>query len=95
MDETYCSFNTHGKLVVPMDKLPVVSEDHRVGHISCLCTINAAGESLKPFLILPLLRHLPLELIAFLSQCVFCSSLSRRIISKIFYIWCFFYWGGK
>lgn len=93
MDETYCDFNKKGKLVVPQGKYPVVSEEHRIGHVTCICTINAAGMAWKPFIILPMLQNLPEELREFQTQCIFASSPSGWITSKIFLIWCLFFIG--
>lgn len=62
VDETSVCANAKGKLVVPNGKHPYVKEDKLSGHATVAFTCNAAGEGLKPFIILPTLVNLPVEL---------------------------------
>lgn len=84
MDETSCSVDEKGKLVVPVDGSPISSGEQKLGHITCLCTCNAAGESLDPFLILPRLMNLPEELYELQNQCTLVSGPSGWVTSKLF-----------
>lgn len=93
MDQTYCDFNKKGKLVVPQGKDPVVCEEQNIGYLTCICTINAAGVAWKPFIILQMLQNLPQVLREFQKQCIFASTPSGWINSKIFFIWCLFFIG--
>ena len=69
MDETSCSCTKKGKIVIPEGKFPLASEETHIGHMTAICTCNAAGETLKPMIILPLLVNLPAELATFTTQC--------------------------
>ncbi len=91
MDETSCCTNKKGKIVVPEGKFPVVSEERYAGHITCICTCNAAGEALQPFIILPMLMKLPEELNDLQNQCYFVTTPSGWMSSKIFVIWALFF----
>lgn len=55
VDETSVCANAKGKH-------PYVKEDKLSGHATVAFTCNAAGEALKPFIILPTLVNLPAEL---------------------------------
>ena len=91
MDETSCCCSKNGKIVVPEGKSALASEEKAIGHITTLCCCNAAGEAMKQFLILPMLVNLPKELYDFATQCVFTSSPSGWMTSKIFFIWSLFF----
>ena len=87
MDETSCCTNKEGKIVVPEGKCPFVSEEKSAGHITSVCTCNAAGEALKLLIILPMFVKLPEELKQFQSQCYFATTPSGWMSSRIFTIW--------
>ena len=91
VDETYCSCNSKGRIVVPEGKNPFVIEEKNLGHITAVCSFNAAGEPLMPFLILPLLQKLPPELSEFWNKCNFASSPLGWMTSSIFLIWAIFF----
>ena len=55
MDETASSYNGKGKVVVPNDRFPLTEDSLNIGHYTMLCCINAAGYSMKPFIIVPIL----------------------------------------
>lgn len=60
------------------------------GRITAVFACNVAGEALRP-LILPALLNLPEELKELQAQCIFCSSPSGWMTSKIFLIWSLFF----
>lgn len=74
VDETSVCANRKGKLVVLEGKTGFESEEQLFGHITAVLTCNAAGESLRPLLILPSLLNRPNELKDLQPQCLFCSS---------------------
>ena len=91
MDETSTTCTKKGKIVVPDGKFPLASEETQIGHITAICSCNAAGESLKPMIILPLILNLPNELTELTTQCEFASSPSGWMTSKVFFIWAMFF----
>ena len=91
MDETSITSNHKGKLVVPEGYFPLSSEERFINHITIMCSFNAAGEAIKPFIILPLLQSLPSELYEFSTQCEFASSPSGWVTSKLFFAWTVFF----
>jgi len=91
MDETSVTSDRKGKIVVPDGYFPLSSEEKNIGHITIMCSCNAAGEALKPFIILPLLKNLPEELKYLSTQCQFASSPSGWVSSKLFFAWSVFF----
>lgn len=91
IDETSVCANAKGKIIVPKGKSPYISEDKLIGHITACLTCNAAGEALKPLIILPTLVNLQAELKDFEPQCIFCTSPSGWMTSHIFLIWSIFF----
>ena len=62
MDETSVCAKAKGKIIVPKGKHPYVAEYKLIGHMTACLTCNAAGEALRPLIILPTLVNLPAEL---------------------------------
>ena len=92
VDETSCCCNKKGKIVIPEGKyFPFVGDEQAIGHITAVFCVNAVGEAIKPLLILPSLLNLPSELKDFQTQCIFSSSPSGWMTSKIFLIWSIFF----
>ena len=91
MDETSTACTKKGKIVVPDGKFPLSSEETHIGHMTAICSCNAAGESIKPMIILPMLLNLPEELNQFTTQCQFASSPSGWMTTKVFFIWSLFF----
>lgn len=65
IDETFCFTDIREKLVAPETQFRYVPEEKSVGHIRAVCGYNAAGEVLKPFIILPILQNLLMKLKTF------------------------------
>jgi len=91
MDETAISSNHKGRLVVPDGHFPLCSEERCIGHTTIIYCCNAAGEAIKPFIILPLLQNLPNELNEFTPQCEIATSPSGWVTSKLFFSWTVFF----
>ena len=90
-DETSSTFNKKGKVVVPVGRRALSEDSIQFGHVTMLCTTNAAGMSFKPFIILPMLQRLPAELLDFEDKAQFASSPSGWITSKLFLAWVVFF----
>ena len=82
MDETASTYNGKGKVVVPNDRFPLSEASLNIGHYTMLCCINAADYSMKPFIILPLLKNLSAELESLALNAHFATSLSG-ILAKL------------
>lgn len=88
VDETSCCTNKKGKIIIPEGRyMPFVGDNQAIGHITAVLCCNAAGEALRPLIILPTLINLQPELKDLQNQCIFASSSSGWMISKIFLIW--------
>ena len=91
MDETSVATNRKGKIVVPNGSFPLAEEEREIGHMTLICSCNAAGEALKPFIVLPMLVNLPAELLELTTQSHFASTPSGWMTSKLFLIWAAFF----
>lgn len=90
-DETSFCANKKGKVVVPEGKFPLVEQEVRMGHITTVCTTSASGMAFRPFIILPILANLPVELRDFTLDATFATSPSGWMTGKLFYAWCAFF----
>ena len=91
MDETASTYNGKGKVVVPNDRFPLSEASFNIGHYTMLCCFNAAGFSIKPFIIVPSLMNLPEELKQFDNVAYFASSPSEWVTSRLFLAWTIFF----
>ena len=90
-DETSSSFNKKGKVIVPHNRIPYCEEPLQIAHYTMICTFNAAGYKMKPFIILPMAKNFPADLYDFQNQALFASSPSGWVTSKLFLSWAYFF----
>lgn len=90
-DETASTYNPKGKVVVPNDRFPLSEKELIIGHFTMICCVNAAGYSLKPFIILLLCTKLLSGLSQLEDVVQFASTPSGWVTSKTFLAWCIFF----
>lgn len=83
MDETIVSSNKKFKVLIKTGKIPLQMKGKKTPHISACVTINVAGDSFRPFIILPNKASLK-GLEEFQNQAYFASSSSGWITKNVF-----------
>ena len=87
-DETNICLNSKNKVVVANNTYPVASPVKLTGHYTLMAAFNAAGDSVKPFVIIPNRSNFPMELKEFANDVCIASSTSGWMTAKLFTLWC-------
>ena len=87
-DETNVCLDGRNKVVAANNTYPVASPAKLTGHYTLMAAFNAAGDSVKPFIIIPNRLTFPMELANFINDACIASSTSGWMTTKLFTSWC-------
>jgi hypothetical protein len=85
-DETMVSGMKRFRVLAKMGKLPLVTAEAKLLHLTAMCTISASGTVLKPLIVLPSLKGLK-RLAEFLSDAYFATNLTGWMNRDLFIAW--------
>lgn len=85
-----CSTRKYKVLLGEGTKFPISPFDKHTEKISTMYSINANGDKMDPFIILPDLEKVPDDLVDF-DDCVFCTQKNGWMTSKLFYVFCVYF----